>query len=66
MADIADMAQERIDAESAARMKCLQQVDRSSLSECQDCGDDIPPQRQATGGVTRCIDCQSYHEVKNR
>ena len=66
MADNADLAQEHIDAESAARMKCLQPSDRLSLSECQDCGDDIPPQRQAAGGVTRCIDCQSYHEVKNR
>ena len=34
----------------------------ASLAECEDCGNDIPPQRQAYGGITRCIECQNHLE----
>lgn len=37
-----------------------------SLEECVLCGNDIPPKRQALGGVTKCIDCQSRSEGKNK
>lgn len=33
-----------------------------SLSECEDCGEDIPPARQKIGGVTRCVECQAFFE----
>lgn len=34
-----------------------------SLEECEDCGDDIPKERQlAVAGCTRCIHCQTIFE----
>lgn len=66
MADIADMAQERIDAENIARMANINHFNMPSLTECRDCGEPIPPMRQKIGGVTRCIDCQNYHEVRRK
>lgn len=35
-----------------------------SLSECQDCGDDIPKARQAFGGIVRCLNCQTIFEKR--
>lgn len=60
--DDADRAQERIDAENAARMKRLYDFSTPSLSECQECGEQIPLKRQLFGGVTHCVDCQNYLE----
>jgi len=62
MADDIDLAQERIDAEMQARLRVLPTFDIASLIECQECGEDIPSQRQAIGGVTRCVDCQNHFE----
>lgn len=62
MADIIDRADERIDAEMAARLKVLPRFDVKSLAECIECGDDIPYARQLLGGVKRCFDCQNNHE----
>jgi RNA polymerase-binding transcription factor DksA len=34
-----------------------------SLEECEDCGEDIPKERQlASRGCTRCIHCQGLYE----
>lgn len=66
MADDIDYAQERIELEMQARMQNVQRFTGPSLFECQDCGEDIPPRRQAIGGVTRCFDCQNYYEVKSK
>lgn len=33
-----------------------------SLSECFECGNDIPPERQKLGAVTLCIECKSLEE----
>ena len=33
-----------------------------SLSECEKCGNDIPPERQKLGAVTLCIECKSLEE----
>jgi len=34
-----------------------------SLSECIDCGDDIPEARQqAVAGCKRCVDCQTMYD----
>lgn len=35
---------------------------RPSLSECLDCGGDIPKARQAFGGIERCVGCQTIFE----
>lgn len=37
-----------------------------SLTLCISCGGAIPPKRQAFGGVTRCMPCQSTFEQGNR
>ena len=66
MADIIDLADERIDAEMAARLKVLPRFDVKSLAECIECGDDIPYARQLIGAVELCVDCQHHYEVKNR
>mgnify|MGYP003385335713 CR=1 FL=1 len=38
------------------------QPKRPSLSHCADCGDGIPLERQKSGSVTRCMDCQEEFE----
>lgn len=37
-----------------------------SLTHCEECGDEIPAQRQALGSITRCVPCQSTFERENR
>lgn len=37
-----------------------------SLTHCQDCDKEIPPARQALGGMTRCVPCQTDHEQSKR
>ncbi|MOA42274.1 hypothetical protein D3C78_1643130 [compost metagenome] len=34
-------------------------------SHCIDCGHEIPEQRRALGGVTRCVHCQTVFERGN-
>ncbi len=36
-----------------------------SLAECEECGNDIPPERQALGAVTLCIECKRKAETKS-
>lgn len=36
-----------------------------SLSGCEECGNDIPPERQALGAVTLCIECKTRQEINN-
>ena len=36
-----------------------------SLAECEECGNDIPPERQALGAVTLCIECKRKAEIKS-
>lgn len=33
-----------------------------SLPECEECGNDIPPERQKFGAVTLCMECKSLEE----
>lgn len=66
MADDIDLASERIDAEMKARLRVLPVFDIPSLSECMQCGDDIPAMRQAMGNVKRCVDCQKHYESSVR
>ena len=37
-----------------------------SRTECLDCGGQIPPARQALGGMLRCVPCQSLFEKEGR
>lgn len=62
MADDIDRAQERQELEMAARLQVVQRFDLPSLTECDECGEDIPSQRQAVVGVRRCVDCQNHFE----
>lgn len=66
MADDIDLASERIDAEMTARLRVLPAFDIPSLSECMECGEDIPAIRQEMGNVKRCVDCQKHHESSVR
>lgn len=51
MADDIDRAQERQELKMAARLQIVPRFDAPSLAEYDDCGEDIPSQRQAIGGV---------------
>lgn len=62
MADVIDLASERIDAEMKARLRVLPTFNMPSLVECSECGDDMPQKRRAIGNIKRCIDCQDNHE----
>ncbi len=37
-----------------------------SLTHCTDCDKEIPAARQALGGITRCVPCQSLLEKEVR
>lgn len=50
-------------AVAAVQAELAKQRAQPSLAECEDCGEDIPEQRQiASPGCTRCIHCQSVYE----
>lgn len=66
MADFADTAS---DIEAECLQQSLQnrpQFTAHSNYECEDCGEEIPAQRRALGGVTRCIGCQTQFEAKQK
>ncbi|HCK29791.1 MAG TPA: conjugal transfer protein TraR [Acinetobacter ursingii] len=35
---------------------------RASLTECEECGNDIPVERQRYGSITLCIECKNTQE----
>ncbi|EJN25097.1 TraR/DksA C4-type zinc finger protein [Pseudomonas sp. GM80] len=37
-----------------------------SLTHCEDCDNPIPEKRQALGGITRCVPCQTVVEQGQR
>lgn len=67
MADWIDIASERTQAELdsilEARRHQIKKV--GTPRHCIDCDDEIPQQRRALGGVTRCISCQQDHELRS-
>lgn len=66
MADFADIAS---DIEQERLQQSLQnrpQFTAHSNYVCEDCGEEIPAQRRAIGGVTRCIECQTKFEAKQK
>lgn len=68
MADLADVAQEHAEtlAATLARYQHKEPIGES-LSECEQCGNDIPePRRLAVKGCRLCIACQSVLEAKRK
>ena len=59
MADPVDLEMEK---RQDLTFKPQYDFNRPALTECADCGDDIPEARQRLGGVTRCIECQSLED----
>jgi phage/conjugal plasmid C-4 type zinc finger TraR family protein len=69
MADWLDRAQaleqrERSDAIKAQLLKA--RPTGPSLTHCLDCEEEIPADRQALGGISRCFQCQSAFEMSSR
>lgn len=60
--DILDRAQILEEKQRELSLQQARQSHKPSLTECEDCGVDIPKARQALGGVTRCMDCQTIYE----
>lgn len=69
MVDIADAAQDRIDAEQAALVANAVASARSSgprAEYCEACGVEIPERRrELIPGVQLCVDCQALQERRN-
>lgn len=40
----------------------LKDFSRPSLTECEECGNDIPVERQRYGSVTLCVECKNTQE----
>lgn len=66
MADDADRANDYLDLTMAHCLSRAPKFDGPSLAECLECGDDIPPKRQAMGGIKLCVDCQSVLERRGK
>ena len=66
MADLADVAGEISDERLAYALENRQQYNLVSEFECLECGNEIPEQRRALGGVTLCIGCQTVVENENK
>ena len=64
MTDIIDRANDQAQEELERNLAKAARFDTPSLTECIECGEDIPERRQRLGGVTRCIDCQSHLESR--
>ena len=66
MVDLVDMAEEFRVQQMQASINSRQQFTTVSELFCEDCGAEIPAQRRAIGGVTRCIQCQTNFEAKQK
>ena len=54
-------------AVSKVQEMLAKQRSQPSLSECEDCGEDIPEQRRvAMRGITRCVHCQGLYERRQK
>ena len=60
-----EMAQQREMEDREAAIAARVRYEGVSLSECEECGNDIPAARQqAIKGVRLCFDCQSVADRK--
>ncbi|MBJ9952176.1 TraR/DksA C4-type zinc finger protein [Acinetobacter baumannii] len=66
MVDLVDMAEEFQAMQLQEKIVARAQFQGASLYDCAECGDEIPEQRRAIGGVTLCIKCQSDLEAKQK
>jgi len=66
MVDLVDMAEEFRTQQMQAPIGSRPQFDKESELDCEDCGAEIPVQRRALGSVTRCVQCQSNFEAKQK
>jgi len=66
MVDLVDMAEEFRAQQMQVSINARPQFDTASELDCDDCGEEIPAQRRALGGVTRCIQCQINFEAKQK
>lgn len=66
MTDIIDQANDVAQLNIERAIAKAPKFDRPSLTECEDCGEPIPPERQKLGSVIYCIDCQTYHDKQRR
>lgn len=62
MSDIIDRANDQAQEELDRNLAKAKRFDTPSLTECIECDEDIPEQRQRLGSVTHCIDCQNIRE----
>ena len=54
-------------AVSKVQAMLAKQRSQPSLSECEDCGEDIPEQRRLVmRGITKCIHCQGLYERRQK
>ena len=66
MVDLVDMAEEFRDYQMQQSINARTQFEAESNLDCDDCGEEIPAQRRALKGVTRCIQCQTKFEAQQK
>lgn len=67
MADIADIAADRIETTVMAGIALIPQYHGQSKTHCLECDGDIPPARQkALPGVELCVGCQQIKEARRQ
>lgn len=67
MSDWVDEANDLVELRMQNQLAIIRATQRAvSEQYCEDCDSDIPAERQAIGGMTRCIDCQEVHEKKQK
>lgn len=66
MVDLVDMAEEFRTHQFEQHINARTQFESESAFECEECDVEIPAQRRAIGGVTRCIQCQIKFEAKQK
>lgn len=66
MVDLVDMAEEFRTQQMQASICARPQFNTESEQDCEDCSAEIPAQRRALGGVTRCVQCQINFEAKQK
>jgi phage/conjugal plasmid C-4 type zinc finger TraR family protein len=68
MADLTDIAQERIERELDAKLATMRIAqNKNSEQFCLSCGNDIPEKRRiAIPGVQLCVGCKEVEEAHKR
>lgn len=68
MGDAADRADQLIDEHNTDSIAAVRRKLKTgpSLTECVECGEPIPEERQKLGGVCFCTECQEDNERRAR